>query len=607
MTYLFSRLRACVATFGLALMLLVMPAQAQEQRWVQIEAHRDIETALERAALIDARLGNVRGFRLPSDWYALSIGPYESEIDAFTVRRQLRAEGAIPADAFVSNGSDYGEQVFPADGAAASPVVSPALPEPEAPADDAVSEAPEPEAEPEMETALPPPVVTEPEPAPEETLREAQASERLLDRDERAELQTALQWFGFYDMAIDAAIGPGTRRSMAAWQEDRGHEATGVLTTRQRAELLDSYTSELAALGMETVVDERAGISIDLPLAMVQFDRHETPFAHYASRDESGVQVLLISQEGTPASLFGLYEIMQTLEIVPLEGARERRQNSFLLTGQSDTLRSHTVAQYRNGAVKGYTLIWTPERDDQMARVLPMMDSSFAALPGTLPESAGQASTVAQRDLLSGLTVRRPEFSRSGFYIDATGTVLTTAAAVAQCGRVTIDEAYNARVIARDDALGIAVLQPETPLVPLAFAQFNDRDAPLGAEITISGFSYADVMLQPVLTFGRVEDVQGLSGETGILRLSADVREGDLGGPVFGPNGAVIGLLTGQLQDSTRQLPSGVNFAVDSRAILEFLNGANVSGATLREDVIVPATTLTRIAPDLTVLVSCWN
>ncbi len=582
----FTRLAALLAAAVLA-----GPVAAQDARWVQIEAQRDLEDALERAALIDARLGNVSGFRLTSNWYAISIGPFESEIDAFTVRRQLRAEGAIPADAFISTGSDYGERIFPVDGS---------MPEPEAPVEAPVAEAPEPE----PEVA---PVVTEPAPEPEETLREAQASERLLDRDDRADLQTALQWYGFYTLAIDAAFGPGTRRAMAEWQEDRGYEPTGVLTTRQRAELMDGYRAELAALGMETVRDEVAGISIDLPLAMVEFDRHETPFAHYGARDDSGVRVLLISQEGTPATLFGLYEIMQTLEIVPLEGERERRQNSFLLTGQNDTLRSHTVAQYRNGAVKGWTLIWTPEHDEQMERVLPMMEDSFATLPGALPASAGQASMVPPRELLSGLSVRRPAFSRSGFYIDATGTVLTTAESVAECSRVTIDEAYNARVISRDDSLGLAVLEPETPLVPLAFAQFDDREAPLGAEVTVSGFSYADVMFQPVLTFGRVEDVQGLSGEEGVLRLSADVREGDRGGPVFGPNGAVIGLLTGHAQDGNRQLPEGVNFAVDSRAILEFLNGADVAGATLREDVVVPAATLTRIAPDLTVLVSCWN
>ncbi|TVS01560.1 MAG: peptidoglycan-binding protein [Rhodobacteraceae bacterium] len=591
MTSVFGRTALLAASVSIAASFAGQSASAQEQRWVQVEAHRELDMALERAAQIEARLGSVSGFRLPSNWYALSIGPYENEIDAFTVRRQLRAERAIPADAFVSTGSDYLEQVYPVVGASA---LEP-MPEPEA------------IAEPDQELLAAAEPEPEPEPEPEETLREAQASERLLDRDGRAELQTALQWFGYYTLAIDAAFGPGTRRSMAAWQEDRGYETTGVLTTRQRAELLAEYEAELAALGMETVRDEVAGISIDLPMAMVAFDRHETPFAHYFERDDSGVRVLLISQEGTQATLFGLYEIMQTLEIVPLEGARERRQNSFVLTGQSDTLRSHTVAQFRNGEIKGWTLIWTPERDEQMARVLPMMEASFATLPGTLPESAGQASTVRRGDLLAGLSIRRPDFSRSGFYVDATGTVLTSAAAVAECGRVTIDEAYNARVVARDEALGLAVLQPETPLVPLAFAQFNDGEPPLGAKIRISGFSFEDVLSRPILTNGRVEDTQGMQGETGILRLSAEVMPGDLGGPVFGPNGAVIGLLTGQPQDGARQWPADVNYAVDAQVILDFLRGAQVSGGTLRDDVVVPDATLTRIAPDLTVLVSCWN
>ena len=394
---------------------------------------------------------------------------------------------------------------------------------------------------------------------------------------------------------------------MREWQEDQGYEVTGVLTTRQRAELLESYEAELAALGMQRMRDDLAGIEIELPMAMVDFDRHETPFVHFEERDDSGVQVLLISQPGTQATLFGLYEIMQTLEIVPLEGERERRQNSFLLTGQDDDLRSHTFAQFRNGEIKGYTLIWTPERDAQMERVLPMMEASFSTFSGTLPESAGQASTVRRSALMAGLAVRQPDFSRSGFYIDATGTVLTTADAVAQCGRVTIDEAYNARVVAMDEALGLAVLEPETPLVPLAFAQFHERDATLGAEVRISGFSFEDVMSRPVLTFGTVDDLQGLNGEDDRMRLSAEIRQGDLGGPVFGPNGAVIGLLSGQPQEQGRVLPSDVNFAVNSAAIRSFLEAENISSGTLRDDVAVSPEMLTRMAGDLTVLVSCWN
>ena len=588
------------ASVSMVALVSFSAAMAQDQRWVQIEAHRELDLALERAQLLEQRLGSVSGFRLPSDWYALSIGPYESEIDAFTVRRQLRSEGAIPADAFVSNGLDYLDQVFPTDGTAPTPPVEQS-PEPlaEAPATDAAPEESE-----ALALVAPEP---EPEPEPVETLRESQAAERALDRDERAEIQTALQWFGHYTMAIDAAFGPGTRRSINAWQAENGHEETGVLSTQQRAELIDSYKGELAALGMQNMRDDVAGISIDLPMAMVEFDRHETPFAHYREKDDSGVQVLLISQPGTQATLFGMYEIMQTLEIVPLEGERERRQNSFLLTGQNDQLRSHTVAQLRDGAVKGYTLIWTPERDAQMARVLPMMEASFTALPGTLPESAGQASTVQRSALLAGLSVRRPDFSRSGFYIDATGTVLTSAEAVAQCGRITIDEAYNARVHARDEELGIAILKPETPLVPMAFAQFEDRDATLGSEVTIAGFSYEDVMARPVLTFGRVEDLRGLNGEDGRVRLTAQTRQGDLGGPVFGSNGGVIGLLAGQPDSEGRVLPDDVTFAVSSGLIRAFLDSSNVSSGTLREDVSVPPETLTRIAGDLTVLVSCWN
>jgi S1-C subfamily serine protease len=575
-------------------------AQAQDQRWLQIEAHRDLDIALDRAITLDRALGNVVGFRLPSDWVALSLGPFESETDAFALRRQLRAQGVIPADAFISNGSDYLVQVFPQDGNARSPVImAPAAPD--------ADPVPETMPEPEGVLAPEPEPQPEPEPEPEETLAQAQAAERLLDRDARAELQTALQWFGFYTLSIDAAFGPGTRRSMSAWQEAQGDPATGVLTTRQRDALLGAYRAELAALGMQTVRDELAGISIDLPLALVQFDRHETPFAKYGARDDSGVQVLLISQSGTQATLFGLYEIMQSLEIVPLEGRRERSQNSFLLTGQSDTLRSHSFAQFRNGEVKGYTLVWTPDRDAQMARVLPMMQSSFATFSGALPESAGPLSAVARPDLLAGLALRRPDFSRSGFFVDATGTVLTTSDAVAQCGRVTIDEAYEARVLRRDDALGLAVLKPETPLVPLAFAQFHDRAAALGAEITIAGFSFEDAMARPILTFGRIEALEGLNGESDRLRLSAETRPGDLGGPVFGANGAVIGLLSGQPQDGARLLPSDVNFAVNAAAITAFLRAANISTGTLREDVFVPPERLTRIAGDLTVLVSCWN
>lgn len=578
---------------------LAGPARAQDAFWVQVEAHLSAAETVERAESYQFSVGGASGFRLPSGWNAVVLGPYETREDADAVRRQLLAERLIPNDAFVADGRGFGARLYPAGDAAAEASAAPA---PEAPA----AEAPAPEAatagaEPE------PDAPAEPVEPPEETLREAQASEARLTRDERAAIQVALQWFGFYNLGIDAAFGPGTRRAMTAWQEDRGLDATGVLTTRQREALIREYSMELAALGMEEWEDERAGIRIQLPKAMIQFDRYEAPFAHFATRDDSGVRALLISQSGTQATLFGLYEIMQTLDIVPLEGDRQRQANSFVLTGQSDTLRSHTFAQYQRGQIKGWTLIWTPERDEQMERVLPMMQESFATFGDTLPDGIGEASAVQRRDLLSGLTVRRPERSRSGFYIDATGTVLTTASAVDQCQRVTIDEAYSASVIARDDALGIAALRPETPLVPLAFAQFAGTEPRPASQVWISGFGFEDVLTRPLLTGGSLEDVRGLQGEETRLRIGARVMPGDSGGPVFNGNGAMIGLLLPPGDTGDRLLPPEVHFAASADALRAFLTENDIRVGTQSETVSVSPELLTRTAGDLTVLVSCWN
>ena len=51
----------------------------------------------------------------------------------------------------------------------------------------------------------------EPAGTPDETRAEARDSEALLLPEDRKDLQTALQWFGFYASGIDGAFGPGTR------------------------------------------------------------------------------------------------------------------------------------------------------------------------------------------------------------------------------------------------------------------------------------------------------------------------------------------------------------------------------------------------------------
>ena len=589
--------------FAAALMICALFAgasAAQEENYIQLEAHSTQNAAVEFVPEYADEYDNLVGFQLlQTGWYVLALGPYPDRDSAESVRINLRSQNLIPFDAFVTQRDRYGEQFWPEAGARAVAVPDDA----ETLAQSPIDEAADPSAQPE----LPEEPAAEPEP-PEETVAEARRSEAQLERDERALLQTALQWKGYYDLGIDAAIGPGTRRAMSAWQEDNGHEPTGVLTTRQRTALIEGYESERAAFGFETIRDDEAGIQITLPMGMVEFDRYEAPFAHYSEIDDSGVQVLLISQEGSLATLFGLYEIMQTLEIVPLEGFRERRSDSFVLTGQDDNLRSHSFAGHSNGQVKGYTLIWTPDQDERIERVLREMEDSFTFIDGVLPDGVGQTgSAVSQSDLLAGLEIRRPERSHTGFFIDETGRVLTSATLADQCGRLTIDERYDARVVLRDDDLGIIVLEPEEPLAPLAYAKFREEAPRLNSEVILAGFSFEDLLTRPVLTYGQLAALEGLNGERTLRRLSMEARPGDIGGPVFDPAGRVLGMLLPPEEGAARQLPDEVRFALSAAAIRAVLQENGVQPASIERDEALPGEELTLMASDMTVLVSCWR
>jgi len=553
--------------------------RAQDDRvWLQLEAHPDLATAESRVRAYARTVGQVNGYSLQTGWYGIALGPF-SEAEATAAQAALVAQGLIPADAYLAGAETYRQQFWPI---GVNNLTGPA-------------------------GTAPAPAAATPVEMPEETLAEARASEAALDRPAREALQIALQWFGYYTSGIDGAFGPGTRGAMTAWQAAMGLEETGVLTSRQRTLLLDLYQGELDALGMETLRDDRAGIEIDLPLAMVEFGRYEFPFVQFDAVGGSGVQVLLISQPGSSTTLGGLYEIMQTLEIVPLDGARRRDANGFTLTGQSDSLRSHTEARLEDGRIKGFTLIWTPERDAAMARVLPMMQASFATYGGALDPGAADPGTEQGVDLMAGLELRRPERARSGFYVDAAGRVLTTSEAVAQCTRVIVDGQYDMSVALDDPAAGVAVLSPVQALAPRAYAGLAQTPARLRSEIFVAGFPYDGTLGAASLNFGTLADLRGLNGEETVQRLAMTTEPSEAGAPVLDASGAVLGMVL-PAPATGRALPEGVSFALGADGLADLLVQAGVTPSpAAAPDRALSRTALARYGMDLAVLVTCWN
>src|SRR5690606_26101543 len=224
-----------------------------------------------------------------------------------------------------------------------------------------------------------------------------------------------------------------------------------------------------------------------------------------------------------------------------------------------------------------------------------------------LDAGLGQPSATGAEALMAGLEVRRPALSRSGFFIDAKGTVLTTTEVTGNCRRLTIDDLYEADLTLSDAALGIAVLSPRAALAPSGHARFQTGFPRLKSEVALAGYSYEDLLDAPVVSFGTLADLKGLNGEPSLARLDLRSLAGDAGGPVVDASGAVVGMLLPRETDGDRVLPEDVGFALQASPIATALTEKGLAaepndsaGALAPED-------LSAIARAMTVRVSCWN
>ncbi len=567
-------------------------AAAQETVWLQVEAQptlSEAEAAVERYA---ARLGGVTGFVTDTGWYAITLGPYAPDLAPIELR-QFRRAGEIPRDSFVADGSRYGERFYPD-----------TLPAAETPGRAIETTAlPEPEPEAQADAAVPDRVAEAPAPDAQ-TPAEARRAERALTADERATVQNALDWAGVYAGPIDSDFGPGTRAAMRAWQSARGYDPTGVLTTAQRAELLGAWRAVLAELGVETVRDETAGIEIDLPMGVVAFEGHDPPFARFTATGDGPEQVLLISREGDATTLGGLYEIMQTLKVVPPEGPRNRRERSFTIEGRSDAIVSTTYAELAQGEIKGYTLVWPAGDEARRTRVLEAMRSSFTRIPGVLPAPPAPAA-ASGGDLLAGLELRRPDRVRSGFFVDGAGTILTTADLTQGCERLQLDDETELGTVAADAEAGLALLRPRARLAPMGHARFRPQTPPPASEIAAAGYPYEGRLPGPTLRFGTLTEDEGPGGAARRARLALPSSPSAAGGPVFDEAGAVWGVL--MPPPPAQRLPEGVSLAADATALADFLTTNGVGAASAPGGEPLHPEDLARRAADMTVAVTCWN
>jgi len=203
--------------------------------------------------------------------------------------------------------------------------------------------------------------------------------------------------------------------------------------------------------------------------------------------------------------------------------------------------------------------------------------------------------------------LRTPIRDRSGFYINSAGDVLTTLEAISECTSITLGMEHDMTVVHQDVALGLAVLRPTTRIAPPAIAEFQTGVPRLNAEVAVAGFPYGGVLTTPALTFGKLADIRGLNGEDEVKRLSIFAQPGDAGGPVYDNSGAVLGMLLPKTQKNGQILPAEVSFSVDANQIVASITNAGLDILTTKTEGYMTPETMTLMAANMAVLVSCWS
>jgi hypothetical protein len=574
----------CVAMW---MTLIAGASAAQDMRWIQIEAQPSLLEAETRARIYAQEFPDTQAHSIGSGWYAITLGPLPED-QADLRMSQLRARAAIPRDSFLATGANYRQRIYPI-----GPAPAALTPEQTAEASVAQEEATQ-------VSVVETPESASPEQA-DETLTEARASEGLLSRDEKMDLQRYLQWAGYYNSTIDASFGRGTRRSMAAWQSDNGHEDTGVLTTAQREQLRAQYFAIFDGLGLETHRDLEASISIDLPKEVVAFDAYAAPLAHFKSQEASSpAHVFLISAAGNRGDLAAIYGVLPTLSIVPMNIEKSLNNDRFVITGAGTTTRAFITASHKGGEIKGFGLIWPNQNEEQFDRLVAHMRKSFDTFSGTLDPSLSVAINDPETEF--GVAIRKPAFVKSAVFVSDQGHAMTDTSDLQQCSALTIGGTYDAEIIARSET-GAGLLSPKSDFNPISYAKLGNA-VRKGDKTFLSSYPYGGRLGLASVTEATVAETTDLSGNAEKFRLDLLAEPGDFGGAVLDQSGNLTGILVSQ-DDTGRVLPNNVNFAAATEALASMMQSAGLrlsSGTTKRlDDVALIASAQNILTP-----IECW-
>ncbi len=392
-----------------------------------------------------------------------------------------------------------------------------------------------------------------PAPAANPQLAAAQASFESLPEAERRAIQADLIWSGHFNGAVSGSYGPLTFRAINAFKAGKG-APDGLLTPAERRSLAQSAQAAREAAGFRVIADERTGLRIGIPAAVLP-KRDVSPSG---SRWQSADGKITLDTSATPPgeTLEAVYE--KATAPTPNNPGRKityklLRPDFFVVTGETPTGKFYRrLASDRRGCGLLDRLRQGSGRFGRQARHRDR--GQLRAVPDR-PAAPGSGRRLGQR---ADSRIRHRGHGSLGSGRAADGAtrdrhrpgerlVATAAAGIDGC-RTLRAGGRLARLRGVPEA-GLALLDIEGGAALAAPAARSEPPAE-GEDLVLLAFGEEGGRRVPVALPGRI--VAGAAGAA----VLAPLQPGQAGAAAFDRQGRLAGLVTGNPSD--RVLIAGV-------------------------------------------------
>lgn len=208
----------------------------------------------------------------------------------------------------------------------------------------------------------------------------------------------------------------------------------------------------------------------------------------------------------------------------------------------------------------------------------------------------------------------KPISSGTGFFINATGQVVTASHVLDSClitKVIASGKESNATMLAESKLLDLAVLNTQKP--SLKFLPFRvNHNIGLGEAVTSVGYPLKGLLEDtPNLTKGNVSSYSGLKGSLGVFQFSAPIQPGVSGGPIVSDGGELLGITVSTLNAKflieKGVLPQNVNFGLNAKYLAMFLKKNNIAYTEVKANDKASAQTGNESALSSVVQIGCYQ